>query len=435
MKSRNFYWFLFGLGSELQIVASLSFTELFAVLVMPFIIFSEWRYMRRNGILTFFRLSVLVLIGCIVACYFNHTDYAFAIRGIAVTTIIPCAIVTSHWMLRKDPAGFKWMIVGCVISSFLCTFVFQKSVEVMMAVGFGGSASADDIMGGAVYWKNRLAGLISAPIKGWYIHLPVSVSFSVPLIIAVFSLLITSSGRGTALCALVSALMVLIGGRKSSSMRRICRHFMLFVVLGVLVVLAYKGFYTYAAPRGILGEESRKKFEMQTKGDASFAKLLMGGRMDSFCGLLAALDKPIIGWGPWAMDEGGYVEEFLSKYGTSEDYQNYIRSVHYSTPGFTLLKCHSHITMFWVWYGIFGLIFWLYVLFVLLRYLKQDCWSVPQWFMWLACGIPAYVWNACFNPLNDRVVPIMFVVACLVARAVRKGVNALPFKMKEEIRR
>ena len=157
--------------------------------------------------------------------------------------------------------------------------------------------------------------------------------------------------------------------------------------------------------------------------------------MDSFCGLLAALDKPIIGWGPWAIDEGGYVEEFLGKYGTSEDYQNYIRSVHYSTPGFTLLKCHSHITMFWVWYGIFGLIFWLYVLFVLLRYLKQDCWAVPHWFMWLACGIPAYVWNTCFNPLNDRVTPIMFVVACLVARAVRKGVNTLPFKMIEEIRK
>jgi hypothetical protein len=98
-----------------------------------------------------------------------------------------------------------------------------------------------------------------------------------------------------------------------------------------------------------------------------------------------------------------------------------------------MIPCHAYITEFWLWYGIFGLLFWLYVIFVLLRYLKQDCWAVPQWFMWIAASIPGYLWGVFFSPWSDRIGGIVFVVACLMARAVRIGVQPLPDYMEEEL--
>ena len=426
--------FLFGLGCQLQIVASLSFTELFSLLMAPCIISSEWYHMKKNGILPFFLLSVLTFIGCIVACVFNHTEPLFVLRGLAVTSILPCAIVTSHWMLRRDPAGFKWMIVGGVASSFLCTFIFQKSVEVSIASQGMGGSSARGIMAGAVYWKNRITGLLSAPIRGWYLQCPLWISFCVPLFLSGFSLLVTASGRGSALCALATAFMVLIGGKKQRTMQRIGRHFVIVLFVGLMLSLAYKAFYTYAAPKGILGEESRKKYERQTHGDTSLGKLLLGGRMEAFCGLLAAVDRPIVGFGPWAKDEKGYTAEFLYKYGTVEDYNTYKKEEAYRQySGYAMINCHSHITMFWVWYGIFGLLFWLYVIYVILRYIRTDCWAVPQWYMWLACSAPSYIWDVCFNPLDNRVGSMLFVVACLMARAFRLGRVQLPWEMIREI--
>ena len=164
-------------------------------------------------------------------------------------------------------------------------------------------------------------------------------------------------------------------------------------------------------------------------------RLLLGGRMESFCGLIACVDQPIVGFGPWAIDRDGYTSEFLRRYGTYEDYENILRM---ETDGRdrsqqSLIPCHAYITEFWLWYGIAGLLFWLYVLFVFARFLRQDCWVVPQWYMWLAAGIPGYCWGIFFSPLGERAVSMMFIVACLMARAVRMGVQRLPNYMEEEI--
>ena len=189
--------------------------------------------------------------------------------------------------------------------------------------------------------------------------------------------------------------------------------------------------YQTAASSGLLGEGARVKYERQTRGDKSLKALLLGGRMESFCGLIACVDKPIIGFGPWAMDNGNYVSEFLDKYGKQDDYMAHLKRMSQGVRG--MIPCHAYLTQFWCWYGIMGLIFWFYVIFVLVRYLKQDCYAVPQLFMWLAAGVPSYLWDIFFNPFAARVPAMMFVVAVLMVRAVRKGQISLPYTMQEEI--
>ena len=437
-KKHTLSWFLFGLGSQLQIIASLSFTELFVFLMAPFLFFKERIYMKRNGMMPLFWLSMAVVLGCVIACIENDTYPSFVLRGMAVTCLLPCTIIVGHWMLRRDMGGFKWMLVGIAISNVLSTFIFQKSVEVsMLAGGETGKNAVIDIMSGPIYWISRLGAVLRAVPQGWYLQCPTIVAVSIPLFLAGFAILTSVSGRSAALGAIGMVGFILIGGKKRKTIRRrLCAKFGFLCCVGITAIFVLHTAYRISAQSGWLGEEARNKYEVQTQGDKSIKRLLLGGRMESFCGLIACVDKPIVGFGPWAMDERGYVGEFLSKYGTPDDYDGFLRAEERNMlmGGLKgLIPCHAYITEFWLWYGIFGLIFWLYVIFVLLRYLKQDCWAVPQWYMWIAASIPWYFWSIFFNPWADRIGGIVFIVACLMARAVRMGVQRLPDYMEEEI--
>lgn len=433
-------WFLFGLGSQLQLIASLSFTELFVFVATPILFFKEREHMQRNGIMPFFWLSTTVFCGCIVACITNHTSFQFALRGLAVTSLLPCSIVTGHWMLRRDMAGFKWMLLGSAISGILCTFIFQQAVEVaMLAKGQAGRSAVNAIISGPTYWIKRLSLVLLSIPKGWYLNTPLWLSASLPLFIAFFSMLTTESGRSTALGALGATALILFGGKKPSTIKKmVCMRFWLIVSMGIAGISCAKFVYQISAEKGWLGEKAHMKYVRQTKGDKSLKALILGGRMESFCGLVACVDKPIVGFGPWALDEGGYEEEFLRKYSNPEDYANYLESIRQQLEqwrfrGLRLIPCHAYITEFWLWYGIFGLFFWIYVIFILLRYLKQDCWAIPQWYMWLAAAIPSFLWGIFFSPWSDRVINVLFCVACLMARAVRQGRCRLPIEMIKEI--
>lgn len=436
--THSFGWFLFGLGSQLQIVASLSFTELFVFASAPILYWNERRYMKRNGVMLFFWLSMAVTFGCAVSCIANHTIPAAVLRGMAITCLLPCTVVVGHWMLRRDMGGFKWMLIGTAFSSILCTFVFQRSVEVsMFAGGEDGSSAVEAIMSGPIYWIGRLGEILNAIPKGWYLQCPTVVSICIPLFMAGFSMLTSASGRSAALGAIASAVLIIIAGKKRETIRRrLCNKFGFWCCVAIVGIFCMHSLYHVSATQGWLGEDAQRKYEIQSKGDKSIMKLLLGGRMEAFCGLIACVDKPIVGFGPWALDKDGYVGEFLTKYGTYEDYMRYIERLERARQGgdvIGLIQCHAYITQFWLWYGIFGLLFWLYIIFVFLRYLKQDCWAVPQWFMWIAASIPGYFWGIFFSPWSNRVGGILFIVACLMARAIRKNKMIMPYYMIKEI--
>lgn len=434
-------WFLFGLGSQLQIAASLSFTEVFCYFAAPVLFSKELPYLRRNGMMPFFWISIALVVNAVISCLANQTNSLYVLRGMAVVCLIPCTIITGHWMLRRDMAGFKWMLVGSAISTVLCTFIFQRSVEVsMLAEGEAGVDAAEAIMNGPIYWIGRAGSFVNLIPQGWYLQCPTAVAVALPTGMAFFSLLTSVSGRSTALGAMGSAMFVFLGGKSRERIKRnVCNRFWLLCFVGIVTVFIFKTVYEYTAASGVLGEEAQEKYERQTKGSKSITKLLLGGRMESFCGLLACVNKPIIGFGPWAMDEDGYTQRFLSEYADYEDYINYIQTQEscrkLGLPDLHMIPCHAYITEFWCWFGIFGLFFWLYVIFVLIRYLRHDCFAVPHWYYWLAAGIPGYLWGVFFSPFSARVSSVVFVVAVLLVRAVRKGTQPVPEAMIRELNR
>lgn len=439
-KKHTLAWFLFGLGSQLQIVASMSFTELFVFIAAPCWFLSERQYLKQNGVMTFFILSVAVFCACIISCVVNETPRLFALRGLAVTILLPCTIVVGHRMLRINMNGIKWMLVGVAISNILSIFVFQKSVEVYMyGGGEFGEGAVSGIISNPLFWISRMGSFLMLIPQGWYLQCPLFISVVVPIFLSFFSLFTSSSGRSAALVSVFSAVIILACGKAQRKMFLMGKHILFLCIILGLCLLCFKFVYSKVASEGLLNEAATEKYLRQTKEGSGIFQLIMSGRMESFCGLIACIDRPIIGFGPWAEDKWGYIGEYLNRFGSQEDYDNYENVLRYEAKngivGLRLIPGHSHITMFWLWYGICGLIFWLYVIFVLIRYIKEDAWAVPQWFMWLAAAVPGYLWHIAFSPFGNRVGTIMFILACLMVRAVRKGTQQLPYEMILEIER
>lgn len=433
-KKLSFLWFLIGLGSQLQVLFSLSISEGLVLLMTPFLIFSELPHMKRTGVMPFFQMAVLLFCGCVVSLVANHAEFYRFIRGASITGIMICSVVVGHYMLRNHPQGLKWYFIGLIISRFACIFIFRRAVEVASV----GGADADAIMSGALFWIERLGSLLLTPIAAFYLKLPLVYSVGAPLFMVLFSVFYSVSGRSAALSFLGAAVLVLIGRKKRKTMAALGRHFLLIFSCALVGIFVAKAAYQWAALNNYLSEGARKKYELQTRGGTGIVQLLIGGRADSFVGLLAVADAPILGKGYWAPDTGGYYEAFLSKYGNPDDYEKYLENMVYrARKGIysedKIIPCHSHITSFWLWYGLPGLLFWLYVIYVAFRFIRHDAAVVPQWYYWLVACLPGTMWHIFFSPFASRIgIPVMG-IAMLLARAIRLGKFQLPFEMIKEI--
>ncbi len=433
----NKFAFLMGLGSSLQIWWSLSITEAIALAMFPYIFQSEYRYMKRNGITTFFWLSVFVFIGCAISCWVNHCSFQQSLRGLATTGIFVSTIVVGHWMLRKNMNCVKWFLLGYALSRFVSIFIFQSSVEVTVATGIaggpGGMEVATSILNNEFYFLTRFGPLSSFPTKAFYLHTPMWWDVFIIGFVGLLPILNSTSGRSAALGTLGFIGLLLLGGKSMRTMKRVTKHFITLLCLGIIFIFAAKAFYSYAAKSGLMGDEALMKYEDQTKRGEGALSLLMGGRGETFIGLFACLDQPIVGLGPWPVDNNGYIDDYMAKYGTDEDLRKMAATEKYRAGRARLIPAHSQIIGFWLWYGIFGLILWVYIIYILFRFLCQDCYAVPQWYAWLACTIPDLFWNIFFSPFGDRFTAPLFYVAILLERAVRLGKQQLPYEMIREI--
>ena len=433
-KSDAIGWFLFGIGSQLQILASLSFTEAFVLLAGPILLLrGEYAQMRKSGAHVFFVISLLVLVGCIIN-YFHFGAWGyFALRRFAQVSIFVCMVPVAHWMIRRDMSSVKWLVLGNAISGILCVFVFQKSVEVVM---YG--SDAKDISEGTIFWIQRIGPCVTAPIVGWYLRIPLVYSVMAPILFSVFCVVSSASGRSAALVSIAFAVLVFIGGKSVRRMKKIRKSFWALLILGVIMIPIVTKTYGWLASSGKLGELQRKKYESQGKGRGDIVTLLIGGRAESLVGIYACCYSPIFGFGLDGHDPKGYWGEFMSKYGTDDDWETYrLTAERLAKMGMLIedggIPTHSHIGAFWTYYGVFGLAYWLYFIYVMLRYIKEDAYVIPQWYAWLACAIPGFFWGIFFSPVSNRVGMPLVLVACLYVRAIRLGKCQMPAQIALEI--
>lgn len=441
--SSNIWLFLIGLGSVTQFhfVGSLGISELPMFLSAPFIFLLDYKALKRDGFMPFVWLTILTCVGCVISSLINKTPNAFFVKGLAQPYSIFAVSVVLHRFLRRNLNGLKWFILGVFLSSVISIFVFQQETF----TGYGGDIVSGDIareqvMNYPLFWSSKVRQVLVLPTTLEFLKVPTLYSVGAAFISGIVYLLFSgTSGRAAALTAFAAAVLLVAGTKSRRRLRSMGRHIVLLMAIGVVALFLFKVGYSSAARSGLLGYEAQQKYFNQTKGGAGILQLIMAGRMEFFCGVMACLDHPFVGFGPRAEDTGGYAERFLSKYGSAEDYVTYLDYMRRMAERYgyiyKTIPAHSYIAMFWIYYGIFGLILWIYVLYLFYMYLRKYAATIPQWYGYLALSIPSLTWDVFFSPYGGRVSGPCVVVCILFAKAVYDKRLNLPFQMEEEARK
>lgn len=441
MSSASWWLFLAGLGSETQIhfFGSIAITELFFYALAPILFFMDYRRLKHDGFLPWIWLTILTCFGCLISSKVNETYWLLMLKGVAVPAVYFAAAIVFHRLLHDDLSAMKWFLIGNFLSSIVCVFIFQPETFTRSANGelASGEAAVEAVVGYALFWSSRITAVLTMPVKCCYLQTPVVYSSIIPIVCAAILMFFSgNSGRSAAAVAIASMAMLVIGGKSRKQIARLGKHFWLFLIVGCIFAVIVKNTYSFCAQNGVLGDVARTKYEKQTATGTGILNILMAGRMELFCGLHACWDYPIIGLGPRPEDRNGYTENYLRKYASQEDFDNYIRSVEFMKRRgefYRGVPDHSHIVYFWLRYGFFGLLLWLYVFWLMFKYVKKYSSSIPQWYGYMCLATPAMIWNILFSPPGGRLTTTFFIVCMLFCQAIANGKVRLPVEMELEV--
>lgn len=412
--------------TRINIGGKLGISEFCMFLVAPFVFFQNQAIFRREKVTGYLLLAFLWLAGAVFSDLYNHTYYIMALKGIASPLMVIVNSIVLYILLRKNPQNIRYFLLGIAISSVISIFIFQKTTdEDYVMVG-----SAYNAVTGALhyklFWGNQVLGWLGALLAGWYLAIPKMMSLLLAL--AIFFTYAAAGGRSAAMVYLLTAILIFIGGKKATSMSNVRKHFVILLAILVSVAIAFKATYKYAAELGLMSESEERKYERQTSGGkGGFLAMLMSGRSEIFIAATAALDKPLIGHGSHAIDNNNYVADFFMKYGSDIDKKLYYQS---ALDNIHRIPFHTQIVTFWMWHGIFGLLFWCYALYLIVITLIRRMDIFPQLFGYFALVLPAIIWDIFFSPFGLRVRECAIFVMCLIVRNMTKGIR-YPVEMRD----
>lgn len=441
MKKQKLLLFLAGLGSvtEIHLVGSLAITELFFFAVAPILLFKNYASLKRDGFLPIVMLTILICFGCILSGKINGTPSLYILKGIAVPAVYFVSVISLYSMLRRDLDAMKWFWVGNFLSGIISIFIFQQETfSVVNNEVVTGVAATENIVNNALFLSSKINSALRLPLFCMYTNLPSPVAVLAALACGAVSMFLSeASGRSSAAAFAAAAVFIFLGGRSRKKISRMGKHLCATVMILCVLAWGMKVLYSYLAEQGALGETAQKKYEYQARTGGSIIGILMTGRMEFFCGMQACIDHPIIGLGPRALDKDGYVKRYIEKYATYQDLVDYVqRAERHARLGFFegQIPAHSHIVYFWLYYGIFGLIIWLYVFWLMYKYLRNYAPMIPQWYGYMCVMIPTVTWNIFFSPPGGRLTTILFIVCLLFSRAIYNKKIQLPLEMEIEAR-
>ena len=402
-ESRNAATWLFLIGcfsmTQLKLGAKIGISEAGCLLAMPFIFIRDYAIYKRDGVSIYFNLLLLWLVGALFSDWYNHSRFEQVIRGFSVPLLVLACSVCIYHFLRRNPGNLKWLLFGIAVSSVISIFIFQRGSAGDLAAEGDMAGAVERVVGYKLFWSGMIKTWLNLPVQGWYLHVPFF--YVLPALICVSGANSFAGGRSAFAVSVLSVFLVLIGGKKVQSMQRVRRYFPMMIIACMALAVVIKGAYSYAATHGYLNESETVKYEKQTAKGTGFLAMLMGGRGDFFIGLFAALDKPFVGNGSQALDTYGYERDFVSKYGTAEEEEQFAKRI--QSGYLRTIRAHSHIICYWMWHGVTALMFWLYILWLIILTLWKRLSYIPEWFGYFAIVLPSFLWDYFFSPFGLRV--------------------------------
>ena len=421
-RQNGFYLFLIGLFSmtRISLGGSIAISELLLVGCMPFILMRVYGDFGRDGMKPIIILSILWFLGACLADIYYGSYLPLALKGIATPIVYFCSIVCCYALLRDDLRNVRWFVLGVAISYIVSTFVFQRATTV------GDTMALEDALEATIdyklYWIGLASQIFLLPVRGWFTSTSTLYCLGATGGLAIFALLI--GARSMFLALTISWIFIFIGKVSKRDHQFIRKRFFLICIAIACATVGVKKGYESVVAKGLLSENEIKKYEMQTREGNSILQLIMAGRVEFFVCAYAACQHPVIGRGSWALDYDGLYLEFLSKYGNQDDYVRAAK-VFERNPGLRRIPAHSHIMTYWMWHGIFGLLLWVYIIYIVITTMIRNMQIVQGLLGYFALSIPLFLWDVLFSPAGYRVSEAVLFVLCLLVRKKAREMDVM----------
>lgn len=333
-------------------------------------------------------IGVLWVLNAALSDFWRGTPALLAFKESMILVDSLCLIVVGAWLIRKSPKALPYFLMGAAISEVISLYHFQNGAYLAVAIrnGFtGGTNMSEFLIEKQVkpLWMNMflMAGVFGARML-----------FKMPWMMCIgaffaagFLVLFQGGSRSTFLTMVSAAGLMACYVYMPKVYDAIFKRKIVTLLCIFLAAIVFNASYMFMAKQGYLGEDGRKKQEEYARGDVS----MLDSRIDFFVSWPYLKHSPLIGCGVLMQDKWGYLRgtKFAGRYLPNG---RFIEN--------TLYGGHSCIVAAWTANGIFGLVFWLYGLWLIFSFLGEKSYVLGDAAPFVVNGLLTLTWAIMFSP-------------------------------------
>lgn len=400
---------------DINIMGRVPLSEIIAFSMIPFLYKGCFEVIDKERFNVIIVALGLWCFGIIISDVYASSEVDNFVRGIMKPIFVICWVFFIVGIIKRDYKSIIFIPAGEVFASIQNYIMPQSySIEYMMAGGYA------EIAFGIGPIVNAIGVLVSLML---YDKSP---RFSV-IALVVTGIVMTYIGgtrSGTGLL-LLSAILILIKDQLSSYVSKLNGlsfiKVLIFLMMVFSIVYVIVSVYIVAADSGWMGDEQKIKLYDQSNNifGATPLGLLMGGRAEVFGGILAILDRPIIGFGSWsAWQMSDYFFDALKIVGADDRLENIINGNEFPGIG------HSVLIVAWLENSVLAFIAMLLFLFCILNVLF-DTFECKDKIMVYAVILSIFVfWSFFASPFTNVFrYQLGLLLALFITKTFRQGAN------------
>ncbi len=403
----NIFALLLGLSSSFSVrfVGDLPVAEvLVGAIIVPLLIIYRRRALRKDAI-PLYALMAAWLVGQILTDIYRRTPSADWVRGDAAICFFALDLALIVMLMSENQLRKILFFAGFSLGSILA-FRLQPTLLAQQSpwkFGLSGGVNLLVVLISALLFNRRrymlalvcLIGIsavnLAADYRSPVLFLLLTITLAVPVIPE-------QIGTWRVLPPLGSRMRLVV-----------------LASMAIVASLAAGSLVQYLSSRGFLGDEAQEKNETQSHVKGG---LILGARPEILVSSYAVLDSPILGHGSWAKDFQ-YVDmlndiEFENGMDVDPD-ASYIEE---DSGG--VIPTHSHIMGSWVWAGVLGAVFWVYILWLMIKATVLLATYRPLYSPLLLYLFTSMIWDIFFSPFGTtrRIMESVLIVMALDLLAV-----------------